>query len=306
MKTYRMVFPLILGVIFILLPIIIGACSDLLPASSGSSQDIQSQVDTQVAATIVGYLVQTKVAANLVNNPAIQESAVQQAPTTTPLPTVTPIPATATPIPPTNTPLPPPPTATQIPATLASTSAPVISAAVNTNCRQGPSTYYRIVGYLLVGDTSTVHGRDSSNYWWYIENPQHTGYYCWVWSESTTVTGDISGVPVVATSEYANQSYNNLYASTYYGENWYGYWNQNTGWCSPVYHNGKVYCLPNPTYCNPSVWWNCSEWKGYCYYYPKSCKCNPTWPKCKKPVCPPLAKDPLTYCINHPASCDLD
>jgi uncharacterized protein YraI len=73
-------------------------------------------------------------------------------------------------------------------------SFPVINAQVDTNCRLGPSTKYPRVGYLLVGQQSSVVGRDSSGKWWVIENPKYSGEYCWVWSETTTVTGDISGI----------------------------------------------------------------------------------------------------------------
>jgi hypothetical protein len=37
-------------------------------------------------------------------------------------------------------------------------------------------------------------GKDSTGKWWVIENPKQSGEYCWVWGETTTVTGDISGV----------------------------------------------------------------------------------------------------------------
>ncbi len=161
MKTRRMIYPVLLGLVAIFLPIALGACSALLP--SGSSLDVQSQVDTQVAATLVGYLVQTQVAANLVMVQSTQAAAALQAPTATPVPTDTPLPPppTPTPIPPTAPP-PPPPPPTQAPtaAPAAAAPAPAISAEVNTNCRQGPSTHYKVDGYLLVGQTSYVYGHD--------------------------------------------------------------------------------------------------------------------------------------------------
>jgi len=84
---------------------------------------------------------------------------------------------------------PPPPT----------TGVPTIQADVDTNCRQGPSTLYPVLGYLLVGQTSTVQGRhaSSSNPWWFIENPKKPGQYCWVWGQTTRVTGDTSMLPVI-------------------------------------------------------------------------------------------------------------
>jgi len=78
-----------------------------------------------------------------------------------------------------------------------SPSAPIISAQVDTNCRQGPSAQYPRVGSLLVGQTSTVHGRDSSGAWWLIENPKKPGQYCWVWGETTTVEGNALALPIL-------------------------------------------------------------------------------------------------------------
>jgi len=331
MKTRRMIYPVLLGLIAILLPVMLGACSTLLPASSGSNLDVQSQVDTQVAATLVGYLVQTKVAANLVSGQATQEAVVQQAATATPAPTDTPLPPPPTPIPPTEAP-PPPPPATEAPAAAAVVNAPApeISAEVNTNCRQGPSTQYKIAGYLVVGASSFVYGRDYGNHWWYIQNPSNKSGYCWVWSDSTAVSGDASGVPVVAVSEYAEKTsgyYNNWFAGQYTGYNGYsgnygdGYY-ENGNWCTPVYLNGKVYCYPNTTYCDN--WFNCNYGQNNCCNYGQNnccnsgknnccnwnnnCNCNNVWPNnnCGKKTnaCDLAAtKASWNYCFKHPKCC---
>lgn len=74
---------------------------------------------------------------------------------------------------------------------------PTISATVNTNCRYGPAPVFKVEGYLLVGDESKVHGQDPWGYWWYIENPDKPGGFCWVWRETTVVEGDTSNIPVV-------------------------------------------------------------------------------------------------------------
>ena len=76
-------------------------------------------------------------------------------------------------------------------------SAPTISASINTNCREGPSQDYEVLGYLLAGQTSEVQGRDNSNNWWYIKNPEKPNSSCWVWTETTNVTGDTSDLPVI-------------------------------------------------------------------------------------------------------------
>ncbi len=74
---------------------------------------------------------------------------------------------------------------------------PTISASTDTNCRTGPGKDYPEAGYLLVGELSTVYGKDASGNWWYIENPKQPGEYCWVWEATTKVNGDTSQVPVV-------------------------------------------------------------------------------------------------------------
>lgn len=110
-------------------------------------------------------------------------------PSNTPVPTQ-PAEPTETPTPaPTNTdtPVPPPPTP----------SVPMITATVNTNCRFGPSKYYQVVGYLLIGQWSQVFGRSADGYWWYIQNPTNLSSRCWVWNQTTVVSGNISNLPVI-------------------------------------------------------------------------------------------------------------
>jgi hypothetical protein len=103
--------------------------------------------------------------------------------------------------PPTETLAPPPsPTLgfTDTPAPTATSEAPTISASVNTNCRLGPSVVYDPpVGVLAIGAKARVAGRTTNNSWWYIENPGRPGQYCWVWGETTTVTGDTATLPFV-------------------------------------------------------------------------------------------------------------
>jgi uncharacterized protein YgiM (DUF1202 family) len=88
----------------------------------------------------------------------------------------------------TNTPVPVPPTPT----------VPLITATINTNCRFGPSKYYQVVGYLLVGQWVQVYGRSADGYWWYIQNPSQFNTSCWVWNQTTVVTGNVSNLPVIA------------------------------------------------------------------------------------------------------------
>jgi len=149
------------------------------------------------------------------NNLAARETSVAQTLTALSITTVAP----------TDSPIPPSPTASQTIVILPSPSAtntlfvlrtqpplpaatqpiirtpglPTIQADINTNCREGPHPLYRVLGYLLVGQISTVHGRNNSydNPWWFIENPKKPGEYCWVWGETTRVEGDITMLPII-------------------------------------------------------------------------------------------------------------
>lgn len=88
------------------------------------------------------------------------------------------------------------PTVTEtLPFTPTSTQ-PTISAKQNTNCRKGPGPIYDRVGSLNIGQTALVYGRNSSSTWWYIENPNQPGSYCWVWGGSTSVSGATLELPV--------------------------------------------------------------------------------------------------------------
>lgn len=72
----------------------------------------------------------------------------------------------------------------------------MISVSRPTNCRVGPGTAYEIAGTLLVGEEAFVLGRDPSNQYWYIPNPDPGIEYCWVWGEYATIAGNILIVPV--------------------------------------------------------------------------------------------------------------
>jgi hypothetical protein len=96
------------------------------------------------------------------------------------------------------------PTETQTPtqtltATLAFTPSPLvplINVSVPTNCRNGPGKVYGMEGALLVGEYAEVFGRDPTNNYWYIRNPDSDSDFCWVWGKYATFTGPVLLVPV--------------------------------------------------------------------------------------------------------------
>ncbi len=74
-------------------------------------------------------------------------------------------------------------------------SKPMISVSVDTNCRTGQGGDFDYLGALLVGETTEVLARDTSERYWYIPNPDGPGF-CWVWGEYATIIGDTSPLPV--------------------------------------------------------------------------------------------------------------
>lgn len=90
------------------------------------------------------------------------------------------------------------PTETVIPSPFptATSSVTLISVSVPTNCRIGPGRVYSRQGALLVGETAEVFGRDPSNNYWYIRNPDKPNDFCWVWGEYATLTGPFALLPI--------------------------------------------------------------------------------------------------------------
>lgn len=103
--------------------------------------------------------------------------------------TPTPLPPAASPTASTATltiPIPSPSTATLGP--------PMVLVLLQANCRAGPGRVYDVVGYLHVGDTSPIDGRNAEATWWWIR--QVVGR-CWVSDAVVEVSGDTSRVPVL-------------------------------------------------------------------------------------------------------------
>lgn len=107
--------------------------------------------------------------------------------TNTPLisPTFTEAPYTAT------------PEFTNTPIFTPTSSNPMITASMPTNCRTGTSKDYPRVGSLVPGQVAEVVGRNSTSTWWYIKNPSNPGGFCWIWGETTSVTGNIAALQVL-------------------------------------------------------------------------------------------------------------
>lgn len=100
---------------------------------------------------------------------------------------------TAQPLAPSETATPAPPATATITAT-PTLGPPVFTAAVNANCRTGPSLIYGVVRVLSAGSTSSIVGRNAASAWWVIAD----GPQCWVSGSTGAASGDLSGVPIIA------------------------------------------------------------------------------------------------------------
>lgn len=176
--------------------LLISACSPFIPTTS--AEDVRADIDAAVQATMAILQTETQINPSPTHTATIPNTV---APSATPIVTATLSPThtpTETTISPTQTP----------PETIAQeTGSPVkIYAAGDTNCRLGPSRTYKVAGYFKAGESSWVHGTDEGEDWYYIENPSIQGEYCWVWSETTYLEGEVDTVAVVTEPEYGSSN----------------------------------------------------------------------------------------------------
>jgi hypothetical protein len=157
------------------------SCS-VLPG--GGSDDDDSLRETQIALAVQ----QTRLV-------EAQSQPTEPAPPTAVEPSATSPAELATPLPPDT----PTVTFTSLPGVTMTptTGSPMITATVDTNCRAGTSTVFKVLGILSPGDSVPVLGVSSQGFWWYIQNPDKPGEACWVWTETTVVTGDTNGLPKI-------------------------------------------------------------------------------------------------------------
>jgi len=73
---------------------------------------------------------------------------------------------------------------------------PMVTALLNANCRFGPGMVYDVIAYMLEGQTAPIEGRNAESTWWYIRRVDGVGH-CWIWEGLVTLSGDLSGVPIV-------------------------------------------------------------------------------------------------------------
>ena len=205
MSTNRRRLSYHLGLVLAGLLLVSQACSLPLPLGSTPAPGAdQTEVAVMVQLTALQLEVQnaqaTLTQAAMITAPPAEIPSQTPTPTETLSPTWTPLYSSPT-IPVIVVPTVIVVTATPVPGVPPSGSGgqPTIFAKINSNCRAGPSSLYRRLGYLLVGESSVVLGRNSDWSWWYIREPRRN-LLCWVWSGSTTVQGDTASLPIVKTT----------------------------------------------------------------------------------------------------------
>ncbi len=153
------------------------------PGSKATPTAQPNSMETDVQQT---FIAQTVAAAQVNPNPPTQQDA--QAPLSdTPIPTDTQTPTLVFSDTPSLTP--------SITITPSST-VPMVSVSVDTNCRIGPGKVYKLLGALLVGEQTEIIARDPSNQYWYVRNPDKPGEFCWLWGQYATTTGNTGSLPV--------------------------------------------------------------------------------------------------------------
>ncbi|MBM3123451.1 MAG: hypothetical protein FJZ87_00090 [Chloroflexi bacterium] len=102
---------------------------------------------------------------------------------------------------PSNTPLPLPtslPTETPLPTLTATPTIPIAwPLDKGVNCRLGPGLEWIVTGYLLVGDTAAIQGRNGDSSWWYVVTKDAPGTPCWVAASVTVTAGNLANLPLI-------------------------------------------------------------------------------------------------------------
>jgi hypothetical protein len=72
---------------------------------------------------------------------------------------------------------------------------PVLALVNNANCRGGPGTDYDIQRVLYAGTDAAIEGQNDDGTWYFVRTAD--GFGCWVSGVSGSVSGSLSGVPVL-------------------------------------------------------------------------------------------------------------
>lgn len=141
---------------------------------SACASNATATVDSTYLGTIVAQSVQLTQAASQLTSVAVQQSA-------TPLASDTPVPTR---------------TATTEPSITPTQKGVWVTTTANTNCRQGPATYWPII--MTLGQGTTVEGiaRSALNDFIYVRVIDSSIHYCWVYAPATVANTDFTRLQV--------------------------------------------------------------------------------------------------------------
>jgi hypothetical protein len=85
-----------------------------------------------------------------------------------------------------------PPTQTVTPTS----SVPLLSVSMDTNCREGPNAdIWKAVGAVMVGQKAVIVAKYEKGHWYIVKNPANPNERCWVYDFYATIEGDTSTLP---------------------------------------------------------------------------------------------------------------
>lgn len=89
-------------------------------------------------------------------------------------------------------------TATAEPTLTATAESYTSTVITSIGCQSGPGEDYSIISFLSRGDTIVTYGRNESNDYYYVLNP-NSGKPCWVWGNYITVNSPSYELPIATT-----------------------------------------------------------------------------------------------------------
>ncbi|MGA9398950.1 MAG: hypothetical protein WBV22_11900, partial [Anaerolineaceae bacterium] len=90
------------------------------------------------------------------------------------------------------------PTLEPPPTVQVTSSVPLLSVSMDTNCREGPnSEIWKAIGAVLVGQKAEIVAKYDKGHWYIVKNPTNPNERCWVYDFYATIEGDTSLLPKV-------------------------------------------------------------------------------------------------------------
>ncbi|MBN2257259.1 MAG: hypothetical protein JW704_05485 [Anaerolineaceae bacterium] len=89
-----------------------------------------------------------------------------------------------------------PPTQESSPTVTVTSSVPLLSVSMDTNCREGPdANIWKAIGAVLVGQKTEIVAKYDKGHWYIVKNPSNPNERCWVFDFYATIEGDTSTLP---------------------------------------------------------------------------------------------------------------